>query len=324
MRVLVADDDGLQRRSLVSALEKAGYRVETASDGHEAWEALEREDIRLVVTDWEMPRITGLELLRRIRSDRLRQYIYVIMLTGRMAQDDVNRGLDAGADDYMTKPFDPLELALRLRAGQRVLRIRENLTVENERLRKEAFLDSLTGARNRRAFDDDHARIHAEAERYGHAYSLAMIDIDQFKAYNDSLGHREGDLALQYVARVLLRNARTSDVVYRYGGDEFAWLLTHTDARRSRTGAERMRRLVEDDRVPHPANDPHDVVTISVGLASHEPGRRASAATVLERADAALYQAKRHGRNRVRVMEKETLDFPTTDLDSAGHRSRGR
>jgi two-component system chemotaxis response regulator CheY len=324
MRVLVAEDEASHRQRVVSALEEQGCRVEVAGDGLEAWRILKREDIRLVVTDWMMPRMSGLDLLRHIRSDRLRHYVYVIMLTGRRAQDDVIRGLGGGADDYMTKPFDPRELTLRLRVGQRLLRIRDGITVENERLRKEAFLDALTVARNRRAFDDDHARIHAEAERYGNPYSLAMIDIDHFKSYNDTLGHQEGDLALKYVARLLISNARTSDSVYRYGGDEFAWLLTQTDARHALRGADRMRRLVEDDRVPHPANDPYNIVTISIGLASHEPGKRASAAAVLERADAALYRAKGDGRNRVVAIEKETLDFPTPDRDSERLRGRKR
>ncbi|MDX1389225.1 MAG: diguanylate cyclase, partial [Acidobacteriota bacterium] len=258
---------------------------------------------------WMMPEMTGLDLIRRVRTAGLPHYVYIILLTSRNDQEDIIRGLDVGADDYITKPYDEKELMLRLRAGQRLLRLQEELAARNQNLRQLAMVDSLTGVRNRRAFDTEHPRIHSEAQRYGHPYSVAMIDLDRFKAYNDTLGHPEGDLALQYVSRLFVKNARTSDVFFRYGGEEFVWLLTHTDAAQARVGAERMRRLVEDAAIPHPTNEPHDVVTVSIGLSSFEPGSKIGVAEILKRSDEALYRAKQEGRNRVRYAEPDELEL---------------
>ena len=309
MRVLLADDDPLHLKMVVSTLEEFGHQVQAVPDGAQAWEALRNSDIRLLICDWMMPGMTGLDLIKRVRTAGLPHYVYIILLTSRSDQEDVIRGLDVGADDYVKKPYDERELMLRLRAGQRLLRLQEELAVKNRDLQKLALVDSLTGARNRRAFDDEHPRIHSEARRYGHPYSVAMIDLDHFKPYNDSLGHPEGDLALQYVSRLFVKNARTSDVLFRYGGEEFVWLMTHTGAARSRIGAERMRRLVEDARVPHPANAPHDVVTVSIGLSSFEPGSTIGAGELLKRSDEALYRAKQQGRNCVDQADTEALDL---------------
>ncbi|MBP7149170.1 MAG: diguanylate cyclase [Acidobacteria bacterium] len=302
MRILIADDEIVSRKLLTAVLRQMGHEVVSARDGAEAWQLLQRETIGLVIADWMMPRMDGLELIRRIRSapdERDEQhYIYVILLTGRTDRQDIIRGLQAGADDYITKPFDRDELIFRIRAGERVLDLERKLAQQNRILQTMALIDGLTAIGNRRAFDEQLRQVFELGRRFGRQFSVAMIDIDHFKRYNDALGHEAGDGALRAVAQVLAETIRTSDQVFRYGGEEFACLFGEIGPAGAQTAAERLREAVETAGIPHPDNPPLQVVTVSVGHASYLPGAPGGAEQVVRAADQALYAAKNAGRNR--------------------------
>ncbi len=301
MRILIADDEPVSRRILEAALRRMGYDVVVAEDGNEAWSKLSEHGVRLLIADWMMPGLDGLELVRRIRSMRTDRYVYTMLLTSRSQKQDIIHGLAAGADDYITKPFDRDELMVRIRAGERVVRLEEDLASRNEQLRRLTLIDELTGIGNRRAFESTLSRLHDHSRRYRRALSVVMIDIDRFKAYNDTLGHRAGDEALKQVARLIGSGTRSADLAFRYGGEEFVCLLPETDEHGGLVVAERLRRTVEDAALPHPGTAAGGVVTISCGIATLEPGGALSQDALVRTADEALYAAKRAGRNRVEI-----------------------
>jgi two-component system chemotaxis response regulator CheY len=298
MRILIAEDELISRRLLAAALRAMGHDVVETSDGREAWEVLQREDIRLVVADWMMADMDGLELVRRIRADCL-HYVYVILLTARADKQDVVVGLDAGADDYIIKPFERAELMVRINCGRRVLDLEAQLAERNRQLTMMAMVDGLTGIGNRRSFDEGLQRCHAHAGRYRRFLSLAMIDIDFFKRYNDRFGHGAGDTILRAIAQHLQQSARPSDLVFRYGGEEFVCLFPETTAEAALSAANRLAQVVHDARIAHPGNPPVGVVTVSVGVATFSPEEGGTADLLLRQADEALFCAKRRGRNRV-------------------------
>lgn len=299
MRILIAEDEIVSRRLLAAALTKMGHEVVAAANGAEAWEVLQGEDIGLVIADWMMPEVDGLELVRRIRTRGDAPYTYVILLTSRSDMSDLVAGMEAGADDYIRKPFHRDELMVRIKAGQRVITLERELALKNKRLDELAKIDGLTGLYNRRSFDEDLANRHDQSRRFAHAYSLAMIDIDHFKAYNDLFGHEAGDNALRTVARALRESTRAIDRVYRYGGEEFVVLLLETRLEGALVLGERLRQGIEDLSLPHPGNPPAGVVTISIGVATYYPSEGSSPEEILRSADQALYQAKEEGRNRL-------------------------
>ncbi len=297
MRLLIAEDELISRRLLLSALTRMGHDVLVAEDGQAAWDILQREDIRLVVADWEMPRMDGLELVRRIRSMDDRGYIYTILLTSRGEKQDVVHGMESGADDYVTKPWDDGELMVRLKAGARVLDLYAELDHRNRQLQRMALVDGLTGIANRRAFDSEFQRLREQARRFWRSLSLIMVDIDRFKLYNDTLGHEAGDNALRAVAQLLQRDLRQVDTAYRYGGEEFVCLLPETEATGAMIVAERLRDGIVSARIAHPANPPLGIVTVSLGVATFD--MRDQGEDLVRHADAALYAAKAAGRNCV-------------------------
>jgi diguanylate cyclase (GGDEF)-like protein len=297
MRLLIAEDELISRRLLVSALARMGHDVLVAEDGQEAWEILQREDIRLVVADWEMPRMDGLELVRRIRAMTDRAYIYTILLTSRGEKQDVVHGMESGADDYVTKPWDDGELMVRLKAGARVLGLYSALDDRNRQLERMALVDGLTGIANRRAFDLEFQRLREQARRFWRALSVIMVDIDRFKLFNDTLGHEAGDNALRHVAQLLQRDLRQVDTAYRYGGEEFVCLLPETEATGALIVAERLREGVVRARIAHPGNPPLGIITVSLGVATFD--MRDQGEDLVRHADTALYAAKAAGRNCV-------------------------
>lgn len=311
MHILIAEDEPVSRRVLRVALQKMGHSVLEAADGGEALRILEDEDVRLVIADWMMPNVDGLELVRRIRSqgqtsvqgEADSRYTYVILLTSRGQKQDVVDGLTAGADDYITKPFDRDELMVRIHAGERVIELEDKLAAQNAELQRMALLDGLTGIPNRRDFDDKLLKIGEQSRRGGRPFSVVMIDLDHFKGLNDTLGHEAGDDALRAVAGILQENVRTSDSAFRYGGEEFVCLLPDTSADGAAQVAERLRCKVADARIPNPGNVRGGHLTVSVGLAAYTPGSGVPPATVLAQADQALYRAKEQGRNRVTRLE---------------------
>lgn len=286
---------------LDAALRHMGHDVTQVADGNDAWNLLQQDKFRMVIADWMMPGMDGLELVRNIRSLEKHGYIYTMLLTSRGQTEDIIHGLAAGADDYITKPFEREELRFRIRAGERVIKLEKQLAARNEQLRRLALIDELTGIGNRRAFDEALGRLFEQCRRFRHPLAVAMIDIDYFKRYNDAFGHRAGDDALQQVAKLIGQNIRTVDLSFRYGGEEFAYLLPETDIRGSAVVAERLRRTVENAKIPHPDNPPHDVITISAGVASYDPRMATDADAIVQLADQALYRAKAAGRNKVEV-----------------------
>jgi diguanylate cyclase (GGDEF)-like protein len=234
----------------------------------------------------------GLELVQRARSElRTPYYTYIILLTSRAEKKDVVLGLDAGADDYLTKPFDAQELRMRIKAGQRIIEL-------ESRLAEVSRTDELTQIANRRAFEERLQWLCEQGTRYGRPFGVVMTDIDYFKKYNDSLGHQAGDAALKQVAQILAALVRKTDQAFRYGGEEFVCLLPETSLEGAMILAERLRAAVADARIPHPMN-PVGIVTISLGVAAYAPSTSAAPQLILGQADKGLYEAKAAGRNRV-------------------------
>jgi diguanylate cyclase (GGDEF)-like protein len=308
MRILIADDDRVSLKIAEATLGHAGYETYVATNGRQAWDLLCEHGIHLVVADWMMPEVDGLELLRLIRSSRESRYTYVILLTSKTEIQDVVEGLRAGADDYVTKPFNQEELKFRVRAGERVIRLEEELASRNEQLKLMAMVDGLTGIGNRRAFDDAYRGLYQHSRRHEHPFGVVMADIDHFKRYNDQLGHEAGDRALRAVAQSLERSGRAADMQFRYGGEEFVVLLPETGPAGCLVVAERLRHAVERAGIPHPENPPRDVITVSLGVAAWYPASEVGADTLLRHADEALYVAKREGRSQT-IMNRSSLEI---------------
>jgi len=292
MRILIAEDQPTSALMLRRFLERTGNEVSVAADGAAAWNALQSEHVPLVITDWMMPCMDGLELCQRIRSSRHEGYTYVILLTSRDCHHDRLVGLRAGADDFLTKPPDPEELAVRLEIAGRILEVHETLRKQNARLADLATTDELTGVKNRRRFREDFEMHASLAAREHLPLSVVMLDVDHFKKYNDAFGHPAGDLALRFVAQTLREGVRLQDVVARYGGEEFVILLPATGTTAALELAERLRSAIEQHSGMERA------VTASFGVATADAGA-SDAKTLVEQADQALYNAKRSGRNRV-------------------------
>lgn len=303
MRILIAEDDRSSRRLLTINLVSAGYEVVQAEDGRQAWEALQREHFRIVVTDWMMPELTGLDLIHRIRSESHSGYIYAILLTALEEKSRVLEGLAAGADDYLAKPYYSEELVARIKIGERILELEDRLGEAREQMEYQAMHDSLTGLLNRRAMQD-HAEIEVKrAVRSSAPVGLLLIDLDDFKSVNDRLGHGVGDEALRLCARVLKDNVRSYDWMGRWGGEEFMCVLPGASPADSGLVAERARLAVECASLPI-AGSADLKMTVSIGGASAS-GAAGSLELdkLISAADGALYKAKGSGRNRVCVAE---------------------
>ena len=225
MKVLVADDDPGSLMVARAAVERSGHDCLTAADGDEAWALYLEHQPDVVVTDWMMPGMDGLALCRAIRAREADLYTYIVLLTSQGSRDDVLAGLEAGADDYVTKPLDPFVLHARLLVALRVTTLHADLAHYRKVLSQQARTDPLTGLHNRLKLSEDLEQLHARSERYAEEYCVAMCDVDNFKSYNDIYGHQAGDLALRAVAAALVGEARKSDGVYRYGGEEFLLVL---------------------------------------------------------------------------------------------------
>jgi two-component system chemotaxis response regulator CheY len=290
MRLLIAEDQPASALFLRRTLERLGHEVVVTTDGNEAWQKLQEEDVSAVISDWMMPGIDGLELCRRIRRRAGLRYTYIILLTCRDRRSERLEGLRAGADDFLVKPLDADELAVRLQIAQRILGVQNELERLNVRLAELVTTDGLTGARNRRSFDEILQTAVSFASRHGMPLSLVMLDVDQFKGFNDTYGHPAGDGVLRTVTELLRQNCRDHDEVARYGGEEFVVLLPGTDAPGSLMIAERLRTAVAAHHWPLRP------VTISVGVTTTSLGV-SNARTLIEEADRALYQSKKRGRN---------------------------
>jgi diguanylate cyclase (GGDEF)-like protein len=300
VKVLVADDDYGSRLVAKAAVEQSGHECIVAADGSSAWELYRQHRPQVVVTDLMMPGLNGLELCRAIRSAEEDSYTYLVLVTSKDAREDVVAGMHAGADDYVAKPLDPFALHTRLLVAQRVTSLHTDLARYRAALAEQARTDPLTKLHNRLKLSEDLERLHDRSARYGTDYSLAICDVDNFKRYNDLYGHQAGDLALQSVAASLAAQGRESDGIYRFGGEEFLFLLPGQTV----SGAEaRLARALEAVRglgIAHSGN-PSGTLTLSAGLSAFVPDHRVSSERLLKEADMALYTAKSAGRNRVEV-----------------------
>ncbi|HXM12410.1 MAG: diguanylate cyclase [Candidatus Sulfotelmatobacter sp.] len=319
--VLIAEDDPICRRVLQSRLQNWGFRVITAEDGLQAWDILRRSDPPdLLILDWVMPGIDGPELCRRIRERRDAISPYILLVTGKDDTQDVVRGLDAGADDYLSKPFDPTELRARLQVGKRTLALQHELIQAQEELRFQANHDALTGIFSRAAILSLLDRELQRAARSAMPTGIMMIDLDHFKTINDTYGHLTGDAVLKEVADRINRAVRSYDSVGRYGGEEFLAVLSNCYPDDLRTVAERIRSAVSD--IPIGAETTKLTVTVSVGgiVTSHATQSLES----ISAADAMLYEAKRTGGNRVELGSCGLAASKMKELNDNGNTSYRR
>ena len=296
MKVLIADDELVSRRLLQSMLERLGYEVVVASDGVEAQTILLAQDgPRLAILDWMMPGADGLDVCRAIR-EHARAYVYVIVLTSRDRKEDLVAAFDAEVDDFITKPYEPVELRARLRSGERVLALQATLLQAQSLLQHQATHDSLTGLWNRGMV---HQQLELELKRTarsGEPVAVIMADLDRFKQVNDEHGHAAGDAVLYEASARMRAVLRDHDGLSRYGGEEFLILLPRTTRETALTVAERVRTAVA--ATPVTTGGKALTITISMGLATTAQSPAVVDALIAD-ADAALYRAKAAGRNRV-------------------------
>lgn len=299
LRVLLAEDSAIYRRLTGGLLREWGIEVVIARDGAEAWRLLQESGApHLALLDWVLPEIDGIELCSRIRESRKGDlYTYVVLLTGKDGKDDLIKGMQAGADDYLIKPFEPSELKARLFAGKRILDLQQELIGARESLRMAATYDPLTKLLNRgeilRFLDSELSR----AKREQTPVSIILADVDHFKAVNDSLGHLAGDAVLAEVSKRLKANLRVYDGAGRYGGEEFLLVLPGCDLSSACSRAEQMRKAISADTVRTDAGERR--VTLSFGVTDAIQNRCVSRDGLMHEADTALYQAKHAGRDCV-------------------------
>jgi len=246
-RILIAEDDPVSRRILETFAAKHGYDVLSAENGHDALRLLSADGApRLAILDWMMPGMEGTDVCRRLRGQSAdRPYVYVLLLTSRTDRLDLLNGLQSGADDYITKPFDPAELQARLNVGQRILDLQDKLIAAREELRFRATHDALTGVANRAVIIETLMREQARHSREGRSFAVILMDVDHFKRINDTYGHLCGDAVLRQITSLVKGLVRPYDVIGRYGGEEFLIVVPESDAAMAFSIAERIRRAVE-------------------------------------------------------------------------------
>lgn len=299
MRVLIAEDEPVSRRLLQGTLARWGYDVLVARDGQEAWDLFCRDEDppRLAILDWMMPNMDGPEVCRRIRKEGREEYTYIVLLTAKNRKENLIEGLDAGADDYITKPFDSDELEVRVRAARRIIDLQSKLLNAQKALRKQATHDPLTELFNRGAILETLTKELSRVQREQKSISVMLADIDHFKHINDTFGHRAGDAALKEVSHRMVENLRSYDSVGRYGGEEFLIILPGLDEHSALGRADKFRLAVA--QTPVPIEEQAIPITISVGIAVVGPGDDLHPERLVHRADEAMYEAKNTGRNRV-------------------------
>jgi len=301
MRILVAEDNPVFQGMLKNLLSKWGYDVVLATDGAEAWKKLQGPDAPyLALLDWMMPGLDGVEICRRVRAAAKERYVYVLLLTAKTEQKDLVEGMDAGADDYITKPFNTHELRVRLRAGRRILDLQQELLVAKDALREQATHDGLTGLWNRNAILEILQKELARSSRERSPLAVLMADLDNFKQINDTQGHLAGDAVLRETARRMSDHVRGYDSIGRYGGEEFLIILPGCDQAGGVGQAERVRASIGDR--PFDVASASIKVTCSLGISCTHRADVTDIDTLIRSADAAMYHAKHRGRDRVEVL----------------------
>jgi len=296
MQILIAEDDITSRNILGAILRKWGHEPIAVEDGIEAWHIMQKSDApNLVVLDWEMPGMDGIEVCRKIREQQTSNPPYIVILTAKDEKADIVKGLDAGANDYISKPYDNEELLARIRVGQRMVELQTELLAAKDALAHEAMHDSLTGAMNRRAILKCLAKELERAKRKNSKLSIGLFDIDYFKKVNDTYGHQVGDEMLCGFVTTVQKGLRGYDLVGRYGGEEFLVVAPDSTGSPAEGLYERLRVHVANFRTKNLSGEIS--ITVSIGVACSDDS--ATIDTMLATADAALYRAKDQGRNMV-------------------------
>jgi diguanylate cyclase (GGDEF)-like protein len=299
MQALVVDDSAVYRKLIGDHLRSWGFGVTLAETGSEAWQILEKPDApKLALLDWVLPDLDGIELCHRIRKvGSSGPYVYVILLTSNEGRQSMLDALQAGADDYLVKPFDELELKARLLVGKRILDLQEELVSARESMRHAATHDSLTGLMNRGEILGMLQRELERARRDRKPVSVVLGDVDLFKSVNDTLGHLFGDEALREIGRRLRTKLRIYDGVGRYGGEEFLMVLPNCDLPNALLRANELRESVGS--TPVVSSGEERLITMSMGVAVSACDGKNEVEALLNHADAGLYAAKEKGRNRI-------------------------
>lgn len=298
VRILVADHDAFSRAVLTDSLIEWGHDVVEVTDGAEALKLLsEKGAPQVAILDWLMPELDGIQLCREIRVQHLEPYRYILILTSKSEQADLFTALHAGADDYLTKPFSPVELHARLYRAQRTLELLAELRAARDALKYQAMRDPLTGLFNRgrivRILETELVRM----RRGESSLSILLADLDHFKRVNDGHGHLAGDAALREAASRLNRSSRVYDSIGRYGGEEFLVVLPDCDEEQATSVAERHRARIAGSSISVRGTKLR--MSVSIGVATASESGLPSASLLIQAADDALYQAKANGRNRV-------------------------
>ena len=300
--VAIVDDDAAIRRLVRLFLRRSGYETGEYQTGEEAREALMRTAWDLLILDRRLPDMDGVVLCHELKSNAEFRNRYIIMLTGEDEQEDKVQGLDLGADDYITKPFQYPELMARIRAAKRIVDLQKELIEANKRLELLSITDGLTRLHNHRHFQDELARAFEESQRYQRPLALAMADIDFFKKINDTWGHAVGDEVLRAVAKKFRDSIRSTDLAARYGGEEFTVMMPETELQDAIAFAEKMRALIAAEPVETQAGPVP--VTVSIGVAAAPFTRTHTSRELIVASDKALYRAKKNGRNQVQAEKR--------------------
>jgi two-component system cell cycle response regulator len=291
IRVLVVDDSPISRKLLEYALTEDPYKVLFAKDGREAMQIFTKHPADLVITDWEMADISGPELCHKIRSEFPETYTYLLLLTSNSDKKSLSMGLAAGADDYLTKPFDRDELRARVGVGRRVIEMHREIEAKNMRLTLDARTDPLTGLPNRRAVEEWAAKQIAGAARHDYPIWIVLADLDLLKQVNDSFGHAAGDKMLQAFAEILNKNTRVSDLCGHFGGDQFIMVLSHLEKGNIQFVMNSLREKLAARSLTF--NGAATALTTSFGAACSRDCEPLELPALLRRADDALLDAKR-------------------------------
>jgi two-component system cell cycle response regulator len=300
-RVLLVEDSPVYQRLISTRLREWGFEVVPVTDGLQAWTLLQEPNSpNLALMDWVLPKMNGIEVCRKLRQrDAPDNYVYAILLTGKDSKEDLLKAMEAGADDYLVKPFDDLELKARLMVGRRILDLQGELISTREAMRYSATYDALTGLLNRKEVLDALRRELSRSKRDKSPLAVALVDVDHFKAVNDELGHLVGDGVLKEIAGRLRQNIRGYDSLGRYGGEEFLILMPGCHLAGALLKAERLRAIVCASTVRVNNTERHVTVSIGVTVSRHLEETEGEAEHLLHEADLGLYAAKRNGRNRV-------------------------
>lgn len=304
--VLIVEDNLLMRKILEGCLQELGHRVVAAENGRQALELMSTAYYPVVITDWVMPEMDGRELCSHIRSTDYPGYVYIILLTSQDAKEDLVKGLDAGADEYLIKPVSPAELAVRLKTAARILELESSLKKSYEEIKILSTKDPLTRTFNRGYLDERLPKEVKRAYRFERSLSVIMLDLDNFKNINDTFGHKAGDKVLRSCSDCIGNSIRGEiDWLARYGGEEFLLALPETNLAGAMIAAERLREKIAELLIVVDGSEIR--VTASFGVSSFTPTDQKEnmrmVQELVEAADYCLYQAKKEGRNRVKSLQ---------------------